>query len=202
MNTTLVGKIVSYDPAKQQATVAIQHKQYHFKDDGSREYEAVDYPELTEVPVLQSRGGGFAFTKPIKAGDGVMLQFNGRSMDQYYKTGENKEPDSLRMNSLSDAIAIPGFEPETKALANVDNENFHIRNEAGDAGIKMSPAGKFEMYGQSGEDLVSILHDLLGLLEADQLVINGGSSAGSGHELSNRAGYADLKGKVAGLKLR
>ena len=202
-NTMLLAKVVSFDPEKQQAKIKLQHMQYHPVPGSTKdEVQPVEYPELLEVPVMQTRGGKFDFTKPIKEGDGGMVIFASRSMDKYYKDDEIGEPESLRLHDLSDAVFVPGFEPEPRALAAYNNENFEIRNEAGDAKLEMSEAGKFALEGQSGEELFTILHELLGLLKSDKLIISYGSSAGSGHSLLFAGDYADLQDRLATIKLR
>ena len=51
------GRIESYDPATQRATVLPMVRHEVPQSDGSSEYE--DLPPLPEVPVIQPRGGAF-----------------------------------------------------------------------------------------------------------------------------------------------
>jgi hypothetical protein len=126
--TALPGKIVSFDPATQRATV---QPLYKAKFNG----EATAMPELVEVPVVFPRGGGYAITFPVKAGDGVQLMFQSRNSDLWYQDGGEQEGFSARMHDLSDAVAIPGLEPGPRALEDVQDDRFEIR--ADDPGTRI-----------------------------------------------------------------
>jgi hypothetical protein len=152
--TALPGKIVSFDPASQTATVKPLYKPRH-------NGQPVEMPELLEVPVVMQRGGGFVFTHPIKAGDGVLLQFQARDMSKWYSTGEASEAASARMHDLSDAVAIPGLEPAPRKLAAYNPTNFEIRSEDGQTKIEISPDGKFRFASSSGESLLTILEEFM-----------------------------------------
>lgn len=152
--TSLPGRIKSFNPEKQTATVEVMYKPRH-------NGEPVDMPDLLEVPVMLPRAGGFVVTSPVKEGDGVMLQFASRDISNWHGKGEKAEAASQRMHDLSDAIAILGLEPSTKALANYNNENFEIRSIDGKTKIEITPDGKFKFASGSGEDLLSILKDFM-----------------------------------------
>lgn len=67
----------------------------------------VAMPPIVGVPVVMPTcaGGSVGVSLPIKAGDGVLLIFSERSIDDWVKGGEN---DDQRRHDLTDAIAIPG----------------------------------------------------------------------------------------------
>lgn len=189
IHTNLPGEIVSFDPATQTATVKIQ---YVPKING----EETPYPELLKVPVNTPRGGGFAMSIPTQPGDLGMLVFAERDLSSWYEEGGDKAGDSTRMHDLSDAVFIPGgMMPSPDRLESFNAQNFEVRTVDGQYKIEMSPDGKFAMVGAQG-DIVSLLRDLVELLSTDQLVINYGSSAGSGHELQHRAAYAEILSKL------
>ena len=103
VNTGLPGRIVDFDPSSQTATVQplIRMKQ----PDGRTE----SMPVLAGVPVVYPRGGGGAITFPLQSGDGVMVQFSQRSLDEWKEAGGEQTPDDPRMLDMSDAIAVPGL---------------------------------------------------------------------------------------------
>lgn len=152
--TALPGRIKSFDAATQKATVEVMYKPRH-------NGEPVAMPELLEVPVMLPRAGGFVVTSPIKSGDGVMLQFQARDISKWSKDGEPGEALTDRMHDLSDAVAVLGLEPSTKALSDYNTENFEIRSEDGKTKIEITPDGKFKFSSSSGEDILSILKDFM-----------------------------------------
>lgn len=185
----LPGQIVSFDPATQTATVKIM---YQPTVDG----EPVDPPELLEVPVVQPRGGGFAVTAPLGAGDWVELSFDDVDTSGFRDSGVASAGGTRRMNSLSDAVATPGRAPSTGALPNYDASNFFMGTADGNSGVRVSPDGKVELAGPSGtEDLVSIIHELLGLLAASV-------TTPVGTDIQHKADYAAIQARVASMKLR
>lgn len=201
MNIMLPGRIVEFDPVKQQAKVEVMAMQYHaVNDSDDNEFEAKEYPILEEVPIVQTRGGSFAFTKPVKAGDGVMLNFAQKSFEEFYKNNKNEEPASRRMNDLSDAVATLGFEPEEKKLENYDNTNMQFRAGDGTSAITFSPDGKFAIEG-NGEELLTIVSELLDLLSGEVAVVGTGSSAGD-WAISHQGDFGALKSRLDAIKLR
>ena len=63
LHTALPAKVVSFNQEKQTVTLAIQIKMQLADGTGA------DIPPLVDVPVSFPRGGGFAVTFPLKAGD-------------------------------------------------------------------------------------------------------------------------------------
>lgn len=183
------GQVVSFDPVKQTATIQPLFKPKH-------NGVPVTMPELLEVPVRFPRTGTSAQTSPIKAGDKVSLRPQMRSTENYHTEGDGAASDA-RAFSLSDMEAhLAGGESLNDPLPNFDNENTHIRaNAAGTHGVKLSPDGKLEIKGSQG-DVFKMLAQVVRLLAEDQLVINYGSSAGTGHQLSNRAAYLEIADKL------
>ncbi|QIG67656.1 baseplate assembly protein V [Rhizobium phage RHph_Y17] len=138
------GKIVSFDPATQTATVQPLYKP---KFNGT----PVDMPELLEVPVRFSRAGGGAITFPVGAGDKVTLRPQMRSSENYLVDDEGSASDGRSFN-LSDMEAfLDGGETLGEAMPNFDSQNMHLRsNPDGSFGIKASPDGKFRIDGSEG----------------------------------------------------
>ncbi|MBB4063694.1 Gp138 family membrane-puncturing spike protein [Gellertiella hungarica] len=188
------GEIVSYDAAAGTATVKPLYKPVH---NGN----AVDMPELYEVPVDLPRTGSAGMTFPIPAGTKVMLTPAMRSMDNY-EAGEGGEPFDGRSFHLADMRAsIAGGDSLSDPMPNVDADNTHLRfSPDGAFGIKGSPDGKFRIDGSEG-NLYDIIATFMELVASDQLIIAYGSSAGTGHQLQNRAELMELAAKVRAMAL-
>lgn len=103
VNTCLPGTILSYDAGSQMATVQPMYKLR--QPDGTEE----EMPILNAVPVIWPRSGGASMTFPVKRGDGCLVMFNQRSIDEYKSDGKVSTPLDPRAFDLSDAVAIMGF---------------------------------------------------------------------------------------------
>lgn len=193
MWTAMPGKIVSFDPASQTATVKVLYKP---RLNG----EATEIPDLLSVPVMFPRGGGAALTWPVKAGDGVQLQFQSRNMDAWYEKGEAAEADTARMHDLSDAVAHLGMEPSTRKLENFNNQHTELRSEDGKNKFAFDQKnGKFAMTGAGGKyDLFAIVESMLDYLAKDKL---NGAGTGPQGGLEYREKFAELKGHLGSIKI-
>ncbi|MGP1572933.1 Gp138 family membrane-puncturing spike protein [Aggregatibacter segnis] len=103
LHTALPAKVVSFDPANQTVTLAIQIKMQLADGTGA------DIPPLVDVPVSFPRGGGFAVTFPLKAGDEGIAIFSERCIDGWWQNGSASTPLDFRLHDLSDAMFIPGI---------------------------------------------------------------------------------------------
>lgn len=186
------GRIVSFDPKTQTATIQPLYKP---------RFNGVptDMPQLLEVPVRQATMGGVGVTVPIKAGQLVTLRPQMRSMDNYHTDGDGAPSDARSFN-LSDMEAhVAGGESAKDPVQNYDNENTHLRaNEDGSKGVKVGPDGKVKIDGPEG-NLMDILADFMELVANDQLDIKYGSSMGTGHAMKNKVELLALAAKVRGM---
>jgi hypothetical protein len=156
--TTLTGKIVSYDAARQKATVSVDYKQKI----GDAEYKA---PDLLEVPVEHTRGGGAIFHTPMKAGDPVILSFGARSLENTIDADGSADEHPGRMADLSDAIARPAAISKGKELGSLPAGKHFFGTENGQSGVTIDQAsGKVDMKG-NGESPVKILKELIDLIK-------------------------------------
>ena len=69
-----------------------------------------ELPVIPNVPVWFPRGGGASITWPVAAGDGCLLVFSERSLDEWKGGGGQVTPDDPRKHGLSDAIAFVGLD--------------------------------------------------------------------------------------------
>lgn len=106
VNTSLPGKVISYNAATNRAVV---------KPDLPKSIavgEPLESPEIIEVPIVwpSSGGGKSSFTMPLQPGDGVLLNFQQRSLENWLD-GKMVMPDDPRQHDLSDCVAIAGCAP-------------------------------------------------------------------------------------------
>lgn len=191
--TSLPGEVVSVSADGRTATI---RPLYRPRFNG----EPVDMPDLLDVPIQWPRGGGMLMRFPLKPGDQGEIRVQSRNIDDWYGKGTAEPGFTARMHDLSDSTFQPGLSAGTAPAGPYDGDNFELSSDDGQFRLKMSPDGKFEMTGAQG-DIIALLEELCDLLAQDQLVIAYGSSAGTGHQLSNRAGYAAIKAKIAAMKI-
>lgn len=188
------GEIVSYDAAAGTATIKPLYKPRH-------NGQPVDMPNLLEVPIQFARGGNSAITHPMPPGTKVQLTPQMRSQENWDVDSDGAANDT-RSFHLSDMVAtLAGGDSLSDPLPNVDPDNTHIRaNADGTFGMKLSPDGKFEIVGTEG-NVYKLLAQAIRLIGGDQLQINYGSSAGSGHALQNRAEILAIADKLDAMAL-
>lgn len=188
------GRIVSFDPETQTATIQPLFKPRH-------NGVAIDMPELKKVAVRFPRAGHGAITLPIQPGDKVNLRPQGKTSDEYHSDEKGDQTDA-RSFSLSDMEAyLDGGESLKDPIKNFDPNNIHFRSDPdGQFGIKMNKDGKVNIKGSEG-DIYDLLAQVVELLAAEGLQINYGSSAGTGHELQFKSQYAEIAGKLRSMHL-
>ena len=79
----------------------------------------LDAPVIAGIPVAfpSGDGGSASVTFPIKVGDGVLLSFSSRQIDDWMTGGDSQDP---RRFDLTDAMAIPGLSNASVNGAAVD----------------------------------------------------------------------------------
>lgn len=115
MNCVLIGKIESYDPLLNTASVSIQHTRQIYG-----EAEPTTFDVLTDCPVFIVQGGGSWLSMPITKGDPCIILFSDRDIDNWWHDGSVTTPASLRSHSLSDGMVLVGIQHRKSAIA-VDN---------------------------------------------------------------------------------
>jgi hypothetical protein len=183
LHTALPAEVVSFDASLN--TVNVQPSIKRKFSDGS----LVNLPVIQNVPVCFPRGGDGILSFPIRAGDSVLLVFSERSLDVWWAKGGTVDPADARKHNLSDAIAIPGVYPRTRASGRVSAS--HVRLENGNASMELQANGKFKIGNLSGEELFDLLSQLA---QACSAISN------SGGPTFNAATFATLKTKFDALK--
>jgi len=110
LHTALPGIIKAFDPVTQTAKVQPAIKRLWI------EAGFLPLPELVDVPVQFPRGGGFALTFPVAAGDECLVVFSERAIDNWHHAGGVQEPSEYRLHDLSDGFAFLGFTSRPRAL--------------------------------------------------------------------------------------
>ena len=188
------GKVVKFNSEKQTATIQPLYKPKH-------NGKAIDMPELLEVPVRFVRAGKGGVTYPVGEGDFVTLRPQMRSSENYHEKEDGSSSDARSFNISDMEAHLDGGESLQNPIKNFDNENVHVRfDEEGKYGIKGSKEGKFKLEGSEG-NLYDILAEFLEVIASDELMINYGSSAGTGHRLFNRDKLMALAGKVRAMAI-
>lgn len=138
-NCHLLGTIQSFDTATQSATVSINAR----KTFGST---LLDYPPLVQVPVLVLSGGTACLTMPIAKGDTCLVCFNDRDFDSWWESGSIVPPNSDRLHSLADGLALVGFRSNANPLAGYNATKAQLKNNGGivsvDAKLKLANASQ------------------------------------------------------------
>jgi Phage protein Gp138 N-terminal domain len=164
LNCVQVGTIVSYDPANgPKASVRLNSKRVVYNQQQSLDGKLQQTPQLIDYPVLADvvvmvLGGGDAFVQlPIKAGDECVVLFNDRDLDVWFATGSTAAPNSSRMHSLSDAIAIVGVKSLATKRGNITADAAGIV--LGTASILISTDGTITITGKDAAGVVTIATD-------------------------------------------
>ena len=108
---------------------------------------SIALPILADVPVKFPRGGGFAVTFPISAGDEGIAIINDRCIDGWYQSGEASEPLDYRMHDLSDACFLPGFSSIPNTIPALATDAIVMRTLDNSAYLKLDSSGKLEING-------------------------------------------------------
>lgn len=71
------------------------------------------YPELTGCPVFTVQGGKVGAVMPVSIGDGCLVIFSDRAINNWFTTGQAMPLPSLRMHDIADGFVLVGVNPET-----------------------------------------------------------------------------------------
>lgn len=148
MHTAIPGRIVEYDPVRQEAVVQPLIKRRYYDASGNPN-GVVDQPAIVAVPVVFPSAAGGIISFPIKKGDSVLIIFSEVSIDSFnFSDGTaTVDPDDNRQFSYADAIAIPGLSPFNVALGS-HPENVVVRFNVGTANensVSLKPNGDVQI---------------------------------------------------------
>lgn len=139
LNKIQVGTIVSYDATKQKAQVQLVNKRVVYNTPMTTSVvppdpQLVPYPVFVDVPVFVFSGGGSFLSMPIAAGDTCLVLFNDRDLDPWCTNGTTgAAPNSTRMHSLADGIALVGIRPFSNPIAGTSATDIIVKHSSGDS---------------------------------------------------------------------
>lgn len=106
----------------------------------------VELPQIFDVPVVFSGGGGLTLTFPISAGDEALVIFASRCIDAWWQSGGVQVQAELRMHDLSDGFAIVGIRSKPRVLAGISVTKAQLRTDDGSTFIEIG-AGVINITG-------------------------------------------------------
>jgi hypothetical protein len=119
VHVSLPGIVVSYDSAKQTATVQPAIKRPVMNEDDQLVYEA--YAPITNVPVEFPGSASLSFHWALAKGDSVVLLWQDFSFATWRKTGAVSEAGDTRKHGPSYPIARPWMRPSGGPGPDTDN---------------------------------------------------------------------------------
>lgn len=176
--TCTPARVQSYTASEQRATVVplLQRR--------TATGEVISAPPISDVPVLFPRGGGFAFTLPLAAGDVGLLLCSDRSLDRWLEQGGVVDPQSRRHHSLTDALFLPGLHHWGDPIDTADAGSLVIAKEDGSIRLILTAGGKLLIRGASAS--------------TSPVIVDG---VGSSLHTSLASTLTELSGLLAGLGL-
>lgn len=164
LNCMLVGTIVSFDATNQTALISVNFQKVvksvlPVNNVSESANLTIDYPKLISVPVIFLQGGDSYLTFPISAGDSCLVFFCDRDMDIWFSTGQIAPPNSERLHSINDAVALVGIRNLQKSLPNYNTKIASLVDRTGErlaqsgdlkaTARSSAPSGWLLCYGQS-----------------------------------------------------
>jgi hypothetical protein len=147
-NCHQTGTIVSFDATKQTAQVQLNVQRTVYNKLQTTEAQPntpviINYPVLVDVPVFFLTGGTARITMPVAAGDTCLVLFNDRDLDPWFTTGTQAAPNTSRMHSLADGLALVGFRSQANKAENYSTTDIEIRH--GDSLVSVKSDGYIEI---------------------------------------------------------
>lgn len=138
LHTCFPARVLSYDVGSQTVAVQPQLMRELSDEEGALEYEAL--PPLYDVPVQWPRGGGFAMTFPLAAGDYVAILCAEQSTLAWRKSGSVSEPGLSQPHGLNGCVALCGWYPDGQRMLHVSTSDLVLRNKLGTTQIVVDEA--------------------------------------------------------------
>ena len=188
LNCHQIGIIQSYDRVKQTCTVQIASKRVVYNQPQSGDSnlqqtpQLVDYPLLVDVPVLFPSGGGGYMYFPLGQGDRCLVLFNDRDIDNWFATGDTGAPNSPRMHSLADGIAIVGIRNATNPVPFGGHHAGYVGfGVEGKAWIEIDSSGNIQVHTADGQALLAYQGGEVAMQNSLGLYIGGSTAKANIH---------------------
>lgn len=137
LRVSMPGIIEEYDYKTRQCSVKIDMQELY--EDGSM----LDYPVITNVPVMIACSGGASMTMPVKRGDTCLILFTDRDISSWLLGASGRSPKTMRMHDINDAVVLMGLMPFNYLSAAQNNDDLLITYE--DSEITLKPEGSIEV---------------------------------------------------------
>ena len=131
------GIIQSYNAGTNTATVQLAIREKVNQMDGTT--ADTDLPLLLDCPVMMPRGGGFALTFPVAAGDECLVVFADACIDSWWQSGGVQNQAEKRRHDLSDGIVIPGLWSQPNNIT--VGEGIRLTTADGGASVSVTASG-------------------------------------------------------------
>jgi hypothetical protein len=188
------GVVHSYDAATRTADVRPMTKRPIADEDDEIQHE--ELPIVPSCPVIFPGSGAFRITFPIKKGDGGALIHLKWSAAKWRSGDGSKptEPGDVRMHHLGAAIFLPGWDPDTIAIAATSEDAMvlvtdaatELRLRAHDATDKLTNDTKLQIE----------LGKISAAIEALKTAVTTlGGSGGPGYAAPGATAFEKIKGK-------
>lgn len=134
INCHHIGTIKSFDSANQTAQITINYTKtfQQLTSNGNVNVITSNYPLLAECPVICLGGGAGSLTFPISEGDECLVLFNDRDLDNWFNGSSSSAPNTPRLHSFADAVALVGLRSLAKVLTsyptNAVSLNYGVNN--------------------------------------------------------------------------
>lgn len=132
--TCYPGRIVSFDPDTQTASVMIASEKYI--SDLDTDFKKVDRIPIDNIPVHFIQGDDYCITHEVKVGKPCLIWFTHRGYDHWMQgkmeagTFANGLPKGhlMRTFNISDGFVTVGFTPSSAPIPNFQNTGIEIRS--------------------------------------------------------------------------
>lgn len=137
IRVSMPATIEEYDFKTQKASVKIDMQELYDNN------TAIDYPVLTNVPVIFPRSGGASLTMPVIRGDTCLVFFLDRDITAWLFGTDGGIPNSQRHHDLNDAVAIMGLSPFNKTSMSQNNRDVLLTYD--ESNIALKPKGEIDI---------------------------------------------------------
>lgn len=127
LNKISVGRIESFDPLTQVASVTLMIKKV-LKDNDDGSTTIVDRPLLPHCLPYMQYGGDAYITFPISVGDFCLVHFNDRELDNWYITGKPQAPDTNRKHHIADGFYSVGVRSSKNVIENYSQNSIQLKH--------------------------------------------------------------------------
>lgn len=138
IRVSMPATIEEYDFKTQKASVKIDMQELYDND------TAIDYPVLTNVPVIFPRSGGASLTMPVIRGDTCLVFFLDRDITSWLLGANGGIANSQRHHDLNDAVAIMGLSPFTAKSSAKSNTDVLLTYDGSE--IVLKPKGEIDIH--------------------------------------------------------